>query len=701
MYDDLESVLPPVTAVGRHSITCGQPPSARYNKISEKLRQTTPLDVQCSMFCGGQKCKYDSATYWKTEDMALNGIFSHWITEDILAMARPCTEKIEKYHLIQQFREHNIKSIINLQQQGEHAHCGNPLEDCGFSYDPQVFMDNNVFYYNFPWRDYGVVTLASLLDVVKVMAFALTEGKVAIHCHAGLGRTGVLIASYLVFVLRCKSNDAIRYLRIKRPNAIQTRRQIICVQQFAQFVIPLLTVYPHVIPNAHPFSLNQYLNQQRKVLHGYEARHLKYIPKIVYMVCERLLELSGCNNRNEKRTVPTLVNLIRYQLSERNGFWTSFLAASVPDEYYWRPFSQITTATSSVSSEQQQEWVEDPPNHVFSSEGSGITTRKHNPRPSCTKSRYTKPQTQSPLIRKEPSYQHSDTTPPGTADTAVNVTSSDRSLNSSQNSGATVGTVGGREYTPDFEPESSDESIESVEYHSKANLSANSCYQELSSTSEFKSLQKTSNLCTRVTTKDIVRALMEEQSMLGKEHTVALKRFQKDLNSRGSSWERLKTETDLLLLVGLLWSWLEHLKVPVLSKQDLTFIVIGGEKPVEVLTSLDRGTRYTVEYLIHFVSRLGLQIEDERDEVIRRLVAALSQQCLGIGGVLRPAGVKWPKMGEGTTEKVLRFITRLYCLVSGILPPDDSNNNEEENNALYMGINIMATAIGRTGSVLR
>ena len=30
----------------------------------------------------------------------------------------------------------------------------------------------------------------TILDMVKVMSFALEEGKVAVHCHAGLGRTG-------------------------------------------------------------------------------------------------------------------------------------------------------------------------------------------------------------------------------------------------------------------------------------------------------------------------------------------------------------------------------------------------------------------------------------------------------------------------------------------------------------------------------
>ena len=46
--------------------------------------------------------------------------------------------------------------------------------------------------------------------MVKVVAFAISEGKVAIHCHAGLGRTGVLCAAYLVYHLRVRANDAIR-----------------------------------------------------------------------------------------------------------------------------------------------------------------------------------------------------------------------------------------------------------------------------------------------------------------------------------------------------------------------------------------------------------------------------------------------------------------------------------------------------------
>lgn len=33
--------------------------------------------------------------------------------------------------------------------------------------------------------------LSSILDMVKVMQFAVSEGKVAVHCHAGLGMYGM------------------------------------------------------------------------------------------------------------------------------------------------------------------------------------------------------------------------------------------------------------------------------------------------------------------------------------------------------------------------------------------------------------------------------------------------------------------------------------------------------------------------------
>ena len=70
------------------------------------------------MFCGGRRCKYESSSNWKGEDVATEGIYSHWITDDLLAMARPNTENMAKYKTVQQFKTMGIKSIINLQTPG-------------------------------------------------------------------------------------------------------------------------------------------------------------------------------------------------------------------------------------------------------------------------------------------------------------------------------------------------------------------------------------------------------------------------------------------------------------------------------------------------------------------------------------------------------------------------------------------------------
>ena len=49
-----------------------------YNKFSESVRTVTPNELQCSMFCGGKRCKYESGREWSDGEMAVDGIYSHW-----------------------------------------------------------------------------------------------------------------------------------------------------------------------------------------------------------------------------------------------------------------------------------------------------------------------------------------------------------------------------------------------------------------------------------------------------------------------------------------------------------------------------------------------------------------------------------------------------------------------------------------------
>ncbi|KFQ79378.1 Protein tyrosine phosphatase domain-containing protein 1, partial [Phaethon lepturus] len=268
-------------------------PTAKYTKVGESLRHVIPGHMQCSMACGGRACKYENPARWSDQEQAIRGLYSSWITDNILAMARPSTELIEKYNIIEQFERCSIKTIINLQRPGEHASCGNPLEqESGFTYLPEAFMEAGIYFYNFGWKDYGVASLTTILDMVKVMAFALQEGRVAVHCHAGLGRTGVLIACYLVFATRMSADQAILFVRAKRPNSIQTRGQLLCIREFTQFLVPLRNVFASCEPKVHTVTLSQYLTRQRHLLHGYESRHLKHVPKLIHLVCKLLLDLA-------------------------------------------------------------------------------------------------------------------------------------------------------------------------------------------------------------------------------------------------------------------------------------------------------------------------------------------------------------------------------------------------------------------------
>lgn len=166
-----------------------------------------------------------------------------------------------------------------------------------------------------------MANLTTVLDIVKVMAFAVQEGKVAVHCHAGLGRTGrryltlsvnaatlqyhlnvlrgflsslppgVLLACFLAYATGMAANQAILYVRSKRPNSIQTRSQLSCVREFVQFLAPLRSVFSCAEPRYKPVTLSQYLNRQRHILHGSERKELRHLPKIVQLVSKLLLDI--------------------------------------------------------------------------------------------------------------------------------------------------------------------------------------------------------------------------------------------------------------------------------------------------------------------------------------------------------------------------------------------------------------------------
>ena len=59
---------------------------------------------------------------------------------------------------------------------------------------------------------------------------------VMVHCAAGIGRTGTILACYLVKYQKLSASDAIKKVRKERPGSIQSETQELAIGMYSKFV---------------------------------------------------------------------------------------------------------------------------------------------------------------------------------------------------------------------------------------------------------------------------------------------------------------------------------------------------------------------------------------------------------------------------------------------------------------------------------
>jgi len=183
-------------------------------------------------FIRGPTCKRCSETAYlnlrkKGIHPPVRGLNSTYVTKHLLAINRPSNRLIEEYNILDAFKKQNIRAVMNLQIPGEHPHCGDGIgvED-GMSYSPELLYKHHIAYYNHCWDDMTAPSFSQMLSVAKIIAgHVKKDEKVAIHCHAGFGRTGICIAATIMLMdPRMTPQQTINYVRGKRKKCIQVSK---------------------------------------------------------------------------------------------------------------------------------------------------------------------------------------------------------------------------------------------------------------------------------------------------------------------------------------------------------------------------------------------------------------------------------------------------------------------------------------------
>ncbi|XP_078252266.1 dual specificity protein phosphatase CDC14C-like isoform X1 [Rhinoraja longicauda] len=144
-------------------------------------------------------------------ERAENGDFNWIIPSKFLAFSGPHPKsKVENGYPLhapeayfQYFRKHNVTTIIRLNKK---------------MYDTKRFTDARFEHHDLFFVDGSTPSDTIVKRFLNICENA--EGVIAVHCKAGLGRTGTLIACYIMKHYRLTAAEAIAWIRICRPGSV-------------------------------------------------------------------------------------------------------------------------------------------------------------------------------------------------------------------------------------------------------------------------------------------------------------------------------------------------------------------------------------------------------------------------------------------------------------------------------------------------
>ena len=127
--------------------------------------------------------------------------------------------------------KHGVKTIITVREV--------PLPSKWFtdSGNNNNSSDDGINYFHLRVEDYGVPSLEELDNTVDYIQHQIDNQKpVMVHCAAGRGRTGTILAAYLLKKENLTAEEAIKKIRKLRPGSIQSDRQEIMMSMYEMYL---------------------------------------------------------------------------------------------------------------------------------------------------------------------------------------------------------------------------------------------------------------------------------------------------------------------------------------------------------------------------------------------------------------------------------------------------------------------------------